>query len=102
MYKISIEWDSSLRIVVASLSSALLVFLLSKLINLSNPIYNLTLGFLLYVASFLLFAPIFKAVDRGDLKSLEHLIDEIPIVYPFLKFILRLEKGVIELIKQSN
>jgi len=96
-YEISIEWRSSLKIVASSLSSALLVYILLELNPLTNPVYGLAFGGTLYITSFLAFSPIIGAIDNEDIKNLEGLTKELPIIYPIARRILRLEKKILDL-----
>ena len=97
MYRISLEWTSAMKILTASLSSFLLSYFLVKLTPITNPIYILTLGGTVYLTSFIAFAPIFGAVNEKDLENLENLTHELPIVNHITRYILRLEKKILEL-----
>ena len=97
MYKISIERVSSLKIIVTSLLSALPPYILLKSTSLTNSIFNIALGGTLYITSFLVFAPILGAITKEDIENLENLLKELPLIYPIIKYILILEKKVLEL-----
>lgn len=97
MYGINLDWVSSLRIIIAALSSALLVHIFLNLTPVLPSIYGLTLGGILYIGSFLVFAPILRAIKLEDLNNLESLLSELPIIYPLIKIIFRIEKKIISL-----
>ena len=97
MYKISIERISSLKIIVTSLLSALPSYVLLKSTSLTNSIFNIALGGTLYIAFFLVFAPILGAINKEDIENLENLLNELPLIYPIIKYILIFEKKVLEL-----
>ena len=97
MYNMNIEWSSSLKIVAASLSSAIPIYILIKLAPITNPVYILALGGTLYLTSFLAFAPILGAINNEDIKNLEGLTNELPIIYPIARRILRVEKKILDL-----
>ena len=94
-YKITVEVQSSGKIIISSLLAAILVYLSSKTVNFSNPIYGLTFGGALYLASFLIFAPLLKAINKEDLENLEFLIEELPLIAPILKWILIIEGKIL-------
>ena len=96
-YSMHLEWASSLKIVAASFSSALPVYILLKLAFLNNPIYSLAFGGTLYLTSFLAFAPILGAVNMEDIENLEGLTKELPLIHPIARRILRLERKILEL-----
>ena len=100
-YHMTIEWVSSLKILAASLSSALPIYLLLKWVPLTNPIYCLALGGILYVTSLLILAPIFGVVNIIDLENLEDLTNELPLIYPIVRYTLGIEKKIIELLSKS-
>jgi len=102
MYNINIEWSSSLKILAASISSALLVYIFLKLVPLTKPVYSLTFGGTLYLTSFLAFAPILGAVNKEDLNNLEGLTYELPLVYRIVRYILRVEKKILDLITYTS
>ena len=97
-YRMNIEWISSLKIMAASLSSAIIVYILLKLAPLNNPIYSLGMGGTLYFISFLVFAPILRAISLEDLENLEGLTNELPLIHPLVGFILGIERKIIELL----
>ena len=101
IYNMTLEWFSSLKIVTASLSSALIVYILLRLDSLTYPIYGLAFGGILYLTSFLVLAPILGAVNMEDIENIDSLINELPLIYPIVKCILRVEKKILDL-KLSN
>jgi len=96
-YQISIEYFSSLKIAVTSLLSVLPLYILLKLEYFSNTIQNIALGGTLYVMSFLLLAPMLGAINNEDIDNFEKFFNELPIIYPVLRYILILERKVIKL-----
>jgi len=96
-YELDIEPSYSLKILAASLLSALLVYLFSKLITLTNPIYSLACGGVLYTTSFLLFAPILGAITDEDIENLKYATNELPIIRILAANILKIEKKILNL-----
>ena len=97
-YDMNIEWASSLKILAASLSSALPIYILLKWTPTTNPIYCLALGGILYIGSLLILAPILGAINITDLENLEGLTNELPLIHPIVKYILGIEKKILELL----
>jgi len=96
-YAVSVDWVSSLRTVVAALSSALLVYIFIAFAPISIPIFKLVAGGFLYVASFLVFAPLLKVISKEDIKNLDELSKELTPIYPIAKRILNLEEKILAL-----
>jgi len=96
IYDMNIEWASSLKIVVASLLSALPAWILIKLIHPTNPIYGLALGGALYLTSFLVCAPVTGAVDLEDIENLEGLTSQLPTIRHIAGRVLQAEKKILE------
>lgn len=97
-YDMNIEWTSSLKILAASLSSALPTYILLKWTPTTNPIYCLASGGIIYIVSLLILAPILGAINIADLENLEGLTNELPLIHPLVRYIIGIEKKVIELL----
>jgi len=93
-YGVSVDWISSLRIGVASIFSAILVYTFLRLSPLSTPIYQLAAGGSLYLFAFLVLAPLLGAMKKEDIENLDGLTKELPI-YPIAKWILNLENRIL-------
>jgi len=96
-YAVTVDWFSSLRTGVASLSSALLVYIFIAFAPISIPIFKLALGGFIYVASFLAFAPLLKVISKEDIRNLDELSKELTPIYPIAKRILNLEEKILAL-----
>lgn len=96
-FKLNIEPSYSLKIVAASLLSALLVYIFPKLITLTNPIYSLAFGGTLYTTSFLAFAPILGAINDEDVENLKCATNELPLIRILAVYILKIEKKILGL-----
>ena len=81
LYDVNIELASSLKILSASFLSGLPVFIFTKLVFLSNPIYGLLFGGILYVTSFLFLIPILGVLNENDLENLETFTKELPFIH---------------------
>jgi len=97
MFKLSIEPSYSLKILVASLLSALLVCVFRRFIALTNPLYNLTIGGILFIISFLVFVPTFGAISDEDIENLEYVTNELPIIRTLAVYILKIERRILRL-----
>ena len=94
-YALTVDWASSFRILVASLCSALLVYVLLALIPI--PLFKLVFGGFLYVISFLGFAPLLRAISKEDVANLDELLKGLVLIYPIARSILNLEKRILSL-----
>ena len=97
----NVEWASSLKILAASLSYALPTYILLKWASTTNPIYCIALGGILYITSLLILAPIFGAINITDLENLDGLTNELPLIHPIVRYLLGIERKIIELFIQS-
>jgi len=95
-YGVTVDWGSSLRTGVASLSSALLVYIFIAFVPIPILIFKLAVGGSIYVASFLAFAPLLKVISKEDIRNLDELSKELTI-YPIAKRILNLEEKILAL-----
>ncbi len=95
-YGFTVDWSSSLRTLAASVLSAVPVFLFLRLSLTSNPLINTICGGLLYLGSFLLFAPIVGALGKEDIDDLDQLTGKIPLLRPFAKFVFGIERKILE------
>jgi len=96
-YKVTPDWSSFPRTVVASFCSALLVYIFITFASIPNHIFNLAVGGLIYLASFLAFAPLFKVISKEDIRNLDEMTKELTPIYPITKRILSLEEKILAL-----
>ncbi|MEM2960850.1 MAG: oligosaccharide flippase family protein, partial [Candidatus Bathyarchaeia archaeon] len=96
-YKVIPDWASFTRTVAASFCSALLVYTFLIFASLPNHILNLAVGGLIYLASFLAFAPLFKVVSKEDIRNLDEMTKGLTTIYPIVKRILSLEEKILAL-----
>lgn len=96
-YAVTLDWASSLGTGVASLSSALLVYIFITFAPIPIAILKLAIGAPLYVTSFLAFAPLLKVIDKEDIKNLDEMLKGLAPVYPIARWILNLEKKILNL-----
>ena len=96
-YAVTVDWASSLRTGVASLSSALLVYIFTAFAPIPVHIFKLAIGGPLYVTSFLAFAPLLRAINKADIKNLDEMLKGLPPIYPIARRILNLEKKILSL-----
>jgi len=57
---------------------------------------NTIFGGLLYLGSFLFFAPIVGALGKEDIDDLDQLTGKVPLLRPFAKFIFGIERKILE------
>ena len=96
-YAVTVDWASSLRTGVASLSSALLVYIFITFAPIPIPTFKLAIGGSLYVTSFLAFAPLLKVISKVDIKNLDELLKDLAPIYPIARRILNLEERILAL-----
>ena len=96
-YAVTVDWVSSLRTGVASLSSALLVYIFITFVPIPNPILKLAAGGSLFITSFLAFAPLLEAIDKQDINNLNELTKGITPMHLIARRILSLENKVLSL-----
>lgn len=97
IYNINFEVVSSIKTIMVTLLSAFLVCIFFKYIYLINPIFNLILGGILYIMSFLVFAPVLGVINKEDIEYLGNMLKELPFIYPLIRYILIVEKKILEL-----
>ncbi len=96
-YKVTVDWPSFIRTTIASLSSALLVYIIITFAPIHDPLFKLAVGGSIYVASFLTLAPLFKVISKEDVRNLNELTKELTFIYPITKRILNLEEKILAL-----
>lgn len=94
-YEVTIDLLSSVRTGVASLSSAILVYIFITFATIPIPIFKLAIGGSLYVTSFLVFAPLLRVINKVDIENLDELLKELAPIYPIAKWILNLEEKIL-------
>ena len=72
-YNATINYNSSLRIFIASLAAAAITYLLTQTLNLPN-IILLILGAATYTISYLIISPLIKAITKEDTKNLKEML----------------------------
>jgi O-antigen/teichoic acid export membrane protein len=72
-YNATINYDSSLRIFIASLASAALTYVITQVLNLPN-IILLILGAATYTISYLIISPLIKAITKIDTQNLKEML----------------------------
>ena len=98
-YSVTVDFRSTIKIIVASLCSAFVVFLLFKLLYVQIPIFRLILGGFLFIIAYLFFVPVFHVINKEDINNLEIILKESSILSPILKIILHLEKKLLPIRK---
>jgi O-antigen/teichoic acid export membrane protein len=94
-YRVSIDWTSSFKIGFSAIASALLVYVFNIFIIIPNIYAKLVVSGSLFLFSFLLFAPLFGAINRIDVDNLNELTKEFHLIYPIIRSILALESALI-------
>jgi len=96
-YAVTIDWASSLRTGIASLLSALLVYIFIVFAPIPTSIFKLAIGGSLYLASFLVFAPLLRVISKADIENLDALLKELAPIYPIARWILNFEEKILAL-----
>ena len=96
-YAVNIDWNSSLRIGLASFTSALLVYIFLTFVPIHTSILRLATGGTLYLLLFLTSTPLLGAIKKMDIDNLDTLAKGIPLIYPAAKLILSYEKKILDL-----
>ena len=96
-YAVTVDATSSIRIVITSLCSTLLVYIFITLVPIPVPIFKLAAGGSLFMTSFLAFAPLLRVIDKEDINNLDELVKELAPIYPIARRILNLEKKILSL-----
>jgi O-antigen/teichoic acid export membrane protein len=96
-YEITLDWVSFFRTAGASFSSAMLVYIFIKFAPVTNIVFRLAVGGLIFVASYLVFAPLFKVIGKEDIRNLNEMTKDLTPIYPIAKRILSLEEKILAL-----
>ena len=100
IYKVEIDFSSSLRICVSSFLSAMVIMVLLNIFTISIlPIKLLILGSI-YIATFLVVAPLIGAINREDIQYLRNSIEGLSIIRPFAMILLGFEMALLSLVKR--
>ncbi len=94
-YGLAFDWLSSIKIIVASFLTFLFVYIFLRFFPISNVIYRLAFGGLLYLVIFLIVVPLIRAIDETDIKNLTELTEKLPILHPIAKHVLNLERRIL-------
>jgi O-antigen/teichoic acid export membrane protein len=95
-YQITIDYNSSTRIILSSLISGALVYLfLNSGIKLP-PILNLITSVTIYIPTYMILTPITGAITNEDLENLDLLTQDVTILKPFTKILFTIEKKVLQ------
>jgi O-antigen/teichoic acid export membrane protein len=96
-YEITIDLSSFLRTAIAAFSSATPVYIFLKFAPFTNLVFRLVVGGLIYVASYLVLAPLFKVISKEDMGNLDEMTKDLKPIYPITKRILSLEEKILAL-----
>lgn len=96
-YAVTVDLTSSVRTGIASLSSALLVYIFITFVPIPLPIFRLAIGGSIFVASFLAFAPLLGVISKADIENLDEMLKELTPIYPIAKRILNIEEKILAL-----
>lgn len=99
-YRVNVDWSSSLRTVLASLSSALVVYVFLRFSPFSSPVYRLAAGGSLYLLTFLVFTPLLGAINKEDIKNLNELTMGLTPIYPIVRQVLNLEEKILDVVSK--
>jgi len=100
MYGVNIDFSSSFKILLSSIIAAFPVIVFNRLIPISDPLAKLAMGGLIYLGVYLLIAPVIGAVGEEDVRNLREMTDGISVIRPLISRVLRLEAGIVNLVKR--
>lgn len=95
-YGVTVDLASSLRIGIASFSSALLVYVFLRFYSFSSPVYRLAAGGSVYLVTFLVFAPLFGAINKEDIENLNDMTRALPLISPIVRRVLNFEEKILD------
>jgi len=96
-FHLKLDLNSSLRIYLASAVSIVPTLLLLSTVNLPS-LLNIAMGGFTYVASYLTFAPLTRAIKRPDVENLSQILSKIKIVNTIIKPIIIYENRLLSAI----
>lgn len=96
MYQMSIDYNSSIRIIVSSLIPGSLVYIFLRSNLLSSPTVDLAISVIIFITSYMLLTPLTGAINLEDIENLDKLTSEISFLYPFARIFLELEEFILK------
>lgn len=96
-YGMTIDWFFSLKTVVVSFLSAIIVYFFIIFTPVSASIFNLVIGGFLYIVSFLILLPLLEVISKEDIEILDEILKELTLVYPILRWMLNFEKKILSI-----
>jgi len=91
MFGVEIGFSSILRILVSSLISGLVTYLVVAALSLPGSLYSVIMGVPLFIALLLLLAPLSGALQESDLEDLGEMLVRIPVAGLVFEKVLRFE-----------
>jgi len=93
-YEMSVDINSTIRIILASSLSYIVVALFQRFIHFSTAFLTLFVGGFIFFSSFFLFAPIFSAITLADIDNFESFSDDLPIGKSVIRVVVNFERRV--------
>ena len=93
-YDASIDWASSTKIILSSLISAALTYLIVSVLNLANWI-TLIIGALVYTITYLVTSPLIGAINKKDAENLKEMLKVLGPLAPLLNVSLNIIEKLI-------
>ena len=97
-YGVSVDWLSSARILLSSVSAALLTYVVISQLAFSNPI-QLIIGVIVFVVAFLFIAVITRTVNRSDVNNMRDIVNALGPLRKPLNFVLKLIEKLMNVLK---
>ena len=100
-FNLTIDINSSLRICLASLLSAIPLLIFLQLSPLSS-LFNLAIGATIFLLTFLTIVPLTKAITREDLTNLQTILKNMKAIRSLAKIVIDYEEAILNLTAKSN
>jgi stage V sporulation protein B len=99
-YNATIDWQSSAKILSASMIAAIITYAMVSVLNLANWI-NLIIGAIIFLATYLFTAPLIGAINQTDTKNLKEMLKALGPLAPIFNIPLYLITKLSSLFQKS-
>ncbi len=94
-YHMNIDFSSSIRIIITSVFSYLIVILFLMINPFTSTLFSLIAGGALYFCSFIIMAPLTKTISENDLDLFAKFSNDIPMGRSLIRYVVKIEKEII-------
>jgi O-antigen/teichoic acid export membrane protein len=95
-YKITIDYKSSIRIILSTLISGSTIYLFLNSGIQQSPLLNIIISITIFIPTYMILTPITGAINNEDLENMNILTQDITILQPITKIFLKIEKKIIK------